>query len=166
MNKNRKGEITTGVMIITFLAVIVGLILLSASTPFIGQATGTGITFVKNVSITPATGVGSIVILTGGSLSGTPQVNNHSGAALPINIANYSIGTCVRSTDGLKGICYTRLKADAAITTVNVSYTYYPDGYAEDGATRSIISLITIFACLAVAIFVLVPIIKDKFGGM
>ena len=159
---NKKAQLSVGMLLLVFIGIVVCLVLINPIASNIGSASQT--VFVKNVTITPGAGAGSIVELTGQEIIGTPQVNNASGAAISINPGNYTITECVRTSDGVKGICYTRLIADASITKVNVSYTYGPIGYVDDTGSQAIIGLILIFAVLAIAIWVLVPVIKEKVG--
>ena len=161
---NKKGEVSVGLIILTFLAVIVGLVLLTSWSPFIGITSDT-VSLVNSSVTVPA--VGACVDLTGQELLSTPQVNNASSGKVISNSGNinFTISERVSSVDGLKRIAYCH-PVTAVINTsqvVNVSYYYGAEGYVEDGGSRSIIGLIGIFAALAIAIAALVPTIREKF---
>ena len=160
---NRNGQIGVGVLISLFIAIIVGLILIQPIATNVEQGTQAvkGLTTATNYSVT---GVKDTKVALRGQELGavTIVVNATTGATIPA--ANYTIAECVRPTDGLKGICYTALDdyttgAIAASGPVKVTYTYYPDGYMDDSASRSIFPLVILFAALAIAVVVLVPII-------
>ena len=160
--ENKKGQISTGVLLVIFVGVIVALALIPAIATQVESTTraNSGVATLTNSTFTtPANG--ATTALTGQELVSTPIVTNASTATV-ITAGNYTIAECVRPTDGLKGICYTTKTAWAAAQSFNVSYTYYPDGYADDGASRSIMGLILIFAMIGIALFVLYPIMKER----
>ena len=101
------------------------------------------------------------VELTGQTLASTELVTN--GTYTVIAAANYTVASCNRPSDGMKGICYKALGigVPAANDTVKVSYTYYPNGYIDDAGGRSMAGLIAIFTALAIAIVALVPALRS-----
>lgn len=162
MIKNKKGQISAGVILVIFVGVVCALALIPAIATQVEQTTraNSGTVTVTNSTITtPANG--AVISLTGQELVGTPIVTNSSEGTV-IAAGNYTIAECIRASDGLKGICYTTKSTYGAARSYNISYAYYPDGYADDGASRSIMGLILIFAMIAIAIFVLYPIMKER----
>ena len=159
---NNKGEITTGVMIGVFVGIIVALVLLSAVSPYIGQSSQTQ--QLVNLTVTPSGTLGTYIDVRGQELLGTPIVTNSSNAVV-IPASNYTIVERVSPIDGLKRIAIT-INPSASTwnaSAINVSYAYGMEGYADDGGARAIIPLITIFAVLAILVFTLYPIMKEKF---
>lgn len=148
MEKNQ----TIGILISGFIAAIIGLILLQSIAVYVEQGTraNSGVATQTNRTITiSGLSSGGIVELPGQELVSTLVVTNGS-TVTAVPTTNYTIAECVRTSDGLKGICYTKTTAGNAFPTVNVSYTYYPDGYIDDAGGRSIAGLIVILAALAI----------------
>lgn len=157
--KNRKGEINVGLVLMTFISIIVGLILMSGSFDFIGQTTNTFT--LRNYTFTfPA--AGSTVDLYGQELINTPGIINRSNGAV-VPASNYTIAEGISSVDGLKRI---RLTANAGYfnnVVTNASYDYGHVGYIDDAGGRSVASLIPIFAAIALLVTALAMVVKEKF---
>lgn len=157
--KDRKGEINTGIVIMTFLSIIVGLILMSGSFDYIGQATNTFT--LSNYTFTfPA--AGSTVDLYGQELINTPAIINRSNGAV-VPASNYTIAESISTVDGLKRI---RLTAKAGYfnnVVTNASYDYGHVGYIDSSGGRSIADLIPIFAAIALVVAALAMVVKEKF---
>lgn len=156
----RKGEITTGAVIMVFLSVIVGLILLSGSFDYIGQATNTFT--LSNYSFTfPA--AGTTIDLYGQELvAGTAAITNRSNNAV-VPASNYTISEGISSVDGLKRI---RLTANAGYfnnVVTNASYNYGHVGYIDDAGGRAIADLIPIFGAIAIIVAGLWLVFREKF---
>jgi len=158
---NKKGQVSIGFLIVAAIAVIIGLVLLSPIASNVDQTTRTvsGTTAVENQTIT-APASGSIVESSGQELVGIPKVYNESGASLVITSPNYTISECVKTSDSLKGICYKALTAEYEGKNINVSYTYYPAGYADDAGSRSIAGIIVLLAAIGIAV-VCIPKVKE-----
>lgn len=160
---NTKAQIGVGVLISVFIAIVVGAIMLNPIASNVEQGTraNTGVMAVNNQTITGV--LNTNLELTGQELVAVSYVTNHTTGAI-IPAANYTVKECVRTSDGMKGICYKPTSAADAEGTgcgkVNISYTYYPNGYMDDAASRTIFPLVILFVCLALALFVLVPIIN------
>ena len=161
---NNKGQ-GIGVLMLIFVAAIVGLTLIVPIANNVEQGTQAvkGLTTSTNYSIT---GIKDTKVALQGQELGavTGVVNATSGATIPA--ANYTIAECIRPTDSMKGICYTALDdyttgAIAASGPVKVTYTYYPDGYMDDSASRSMIGLVVLLSALALVVFVLVMAYKN-----
>lgn len=156
---NNKGEINVGIVLMTFLSIIVGLILLSGTFDFIGQATKTFT--LRNYTFTfPA--AGSTVDLYGQELINTAVITNRSNNAV-VPASNYTISEGISSVDGLKRI---RLTANAGYfnnVAVNASYDYGHVGYIDDAGGRSIADLIPIFGAIAILVAALALVFREKF---
>lgn len=160
--KNKKGEITTGLILMTFLSIIVGLVLLTGSFDFLGQATNTF--YLSNQTYT-APAVSSTIDLYGQELIDTPVVYNRSNmTAGAIASGNYTIAERVSTIDGVKRISYTSNAGSVfAGQPINVSYTYGHLGYIDSAGGRSIADLIPIFAAIALIVAALALIAREKF---
>jgi hypothetical protein len=156
-----KGEITTGIMIVTFIGVIVAMVLLQAVSPFIGQVSQ--VQTMTNATFTPVNG--SWIDLRGQELIGTPIVTNKS-VAVVIPATNYTIAERISSVDGLKRIgFYISDGGNAANWSrnpINISYTYGMEGYADDAGARVMTDMIVLLSVIAILMFVLYPILKEK----
>lgn len=154
---NRNGQIGVGVLITLAIAIIVGMVLMQpiASNVEQGTQTVTGATTVLNVSYTGI--LNTAVELVGQELVTTIAVINNTNISVDVAAANYTIAECVRPSDSLKGICYTASGTDAA-DTVNISYSYYPEGYMDDAGSRAIYNLVILLAALAIAVIVLIRV--------
>lgn len=150
--KNKKGQVTTGLILMTFLSVIVGLVLLTGSFDYVGQATNTFT--LSNYTFTfPA--AGSTVDLYGQELINTAGIINRSNGAV-IPASNYTIAEGISTVDGLKRI---RLTANAGYfngALANASYDYGHVGYIDNAGGRSIADLIPIFGAIAILVAALI----------
>lgn len=164
---NKQGEIGNAVIITIFIGVVIGLILLQGSAVGIGQSTTT-----QNMNRTfTAPAVNGTIDLQGQELITTPFVTwNHtcSNETATVGSGNYTIAEGISSVDGLKRI---RLSVtdNAALSECGtiaskdwtISYTFGPEGYADNSGARSVIGLILIFTSLAIAVIVLKPTLEE-----
>ena len=161
---NNRGQKTgIGILIVLFIGAIVGLVLLQTT----AQETDDALTtrFLANRTIT-APAAGSTTDLVGQELLSTPIVTNASGGGV-VPTTNYTIAEGVSTVDGLKRIRYTTVgPSPFASKSVNVSYTYGPEGYIEDSAGRSIFSLVIILGALALAVFLLIPSLRETLDNL
>lgn len=141
--------------------VFVGAIIVAVFLGSIGDSifSQTNTISLENSTVTgPA--VNGTLDLTGRALVGAAVITNATDGAL----ANGTfIETVTSATTGLRtvqlGINDTGI-ANAA-QSLNVSYTYEPDGYVSTSGGRGIVRLILIIGSLALVIFVIVVFIKD-----
>lgn len=144
-------------IIAIFVGVIIATVLLSSISDSIFDQTTTFT--VTNESVV----VGAInvsVATTGRDLVGAGTVSNSSNASLN------AFGLSVIDNVLISGAKTISLVANDTAsgkvgTTVNVSYTYNPDGYLSDGGARSIASLIVVFGAIAAFMFVIIILIKQ-----
>ena len=152
-------------IMIVFIGLIVTAVLIST----IADTTFTQTNTLENVNATATVAaINGTTDLKGRTLldSGTIDVYNQSAAAVSW-INNLTIQTGISATTGLQSVqLFTHDNAtDLVGLSVNVTYSFEPDGYANNSGTRSITLLIVIFAALAMVVFVLVPFIKDGSMG-
>lgn len=160
---NKKAQMKQiGVLIMVFVAVIVGVALMISSAGTVGTSTTT-ITLTNSTITSPANGAATD--LTGQDLLSTPVVHNASTGAI-IPTTNYTLSERVSPTTGLKTVYFQTDDASIASQSLNVSYTYGPDGYINDSAGRSIAGLITVFFALAIGVIGLIAINKDQLLDM
>lgn len=154
----RKGEMQAGVMIMTFLSIIVGLILLTSTYDFVGQTTNT-FTLANYTFTFPSNG--NTVDLYGQELINTPGfINRSNGVVIPST--NYTVSEGISSVDGLKRIRLTGKSGPFAGVVVNASYDYGHVGYIDDSGGRAVTSLIPIFGAIAVIVAGLVGLAFKK----
>ena len=155
---NNKGEINVGMLLSIFAGVIVALALYTSTIGYYGTTSTTYTITNKTFTTTAA---GTYVDLTGQELITVPTLVNATGG-VP-SATNYSIAEGVSTVDGLKRIRMQIIGSEVASQAVNVSYTYGPEGYIADSSSRSVAGLIAIFAALGIGIFVLYPVLREKF---
>ena len=150
---NNKAQLGIGALVTIAIAAIVCLILFQAVATNVEQGTrsATGaIASGANYQIIATSGVkyelvGQELVTTTSVLNGT------SGGTIPAS--NYTLAECVRPSDGLKGICYTGV--NNGTNKINISYSYYPDGYIDDAGARSIAGIILLLCAIGIAMVVL-----------
>lgn len=154
-NKNQGDFIA---IIAIFVGVIIATVLLSSISDSVFDQTTTFT--VTNESVV----VGAInvsVATTGRDLIGTATIDNSSNAS-----SGQFTGLSVGDTTLINGAKTISIVANDTAstnvgTTVNVSYSYNPDGYLSDGGARSIASLIVVFGAIAAFIFVILVLVAQ-----
>lgn len=164
--KNNKGQAIVGGLIMAFIGVIVALSLLSGN----GGISGNTATLVNsgtvNENLVTLAANGAYLDRPGCvNYAGTPTVINATDSEV-VNAANYTFTTRVSPTLGIKVLTIKTNAARYGSAVVNMSYTCLPQGYAEDSASRSIISLVVMFAAIAVMVFVAYFAYKNFKGVM
>ena len=152
---NKKAQ-SVGLFIGVAIAIIVGLILFQAVASNVeqGTQTNTGVTTATNALYTGV--YNTPVELEGQELVSVTAVTNRTGGTA-VPSANYTIAECVRASDNLKGICYTALDDTdtgnpSASGGVNISYTYYPNGYIDNAGSRAIAGIIILLTAIGIAL--------------
>lgn len=148
-----------GMIIGIFVMAIVGLALFLPVAQQVGASTTT--LDAANASYTmPNNGV--TIDLEGQELISSVVIYNATGTLIPAS--NYTVAEGISATTGLKTITLTNDDTVFQGQSINLSYTYGPDGYIENGGARSIASLIIIFFALGIAVIVLYPTLKERLG--
>ncbi len=144
-------------LLIVFIGAIIAVTFLQTIGDSVFAQTNTAT--VINVTVT-APAINATLDLTGRTLIGTGTIVNASNASSTSNGLIIQTG---RGSSGLESVQLTLndTASDFAGTLVNVSYNYEPDGYLQEGSTRSIAILIVLFGALAILIFVIIVLIKD-----
>jgi len=160
---NRKGNMgMVGVMLMTFMGVIIGLILVGdAIFPTVGQSTT--LSTLTNASITVVT-PGVLIDLPGKHWSSV-TIRNATGTGALIDAGNYTILN--NQIDATTGELTAQLNASgerfSAADAYNVSGTVQPYGYIPESGGRSIALLIAVFSALAIVVIALAPTLKERF---
>ena len=172
---NNKAEtLGIGILIMAFIAIIVGAIIMLS----VGQTVGLSTTSIalgganSNNTLLAANipALGASIDLAGQDLLSTPVVVNGSDGAA-VGSGNYTISEIVSTSTGVKTISFqlddeefskANQTASGSIG-LNITYTYGPDGYINSGAGRSVAGLIIIFMALAIALVALEPTMREKF---
>jgi len=152
-----KGQMEmVGALLIAAVMIIVGLVFFQQSNAFIGTATNTE--YSRNQTVTfPASG--ATVELLGQNIIGSGHIVNNSNGAL-VAASNYTIAQGL-GTDGLTATILTGKLGFFSGQTVNVSYTYEPNGYISSSGGRSVALIIPIFFALLIAVIALVPALRN-----
>lgn len=146
-----------GTFISVFVAIVVALAIYSGGiVENVGNMRNT-YTATNDTITSPAEG--EYTDITGQELIGDYDVINQSGTVIETG----DVQLVERVGDqGVKTISiFSPTNSNYTSTSVNVTYTYGPDGYAEDAGTRSVVLLIALFSALAIATIALWPAIKD-----
>lgn len=146
---SKKAQIGLGAIILSTIAILVGLALYSGSlATSIGVLTQTASATNSTVAM-PAAG-SSVELTACGQKVLTGVVVNTTGPTIPAT--NYSF-TQAAGTDGYLSAYLTGAAGLYGGETVNVSCTSYePKGYVADGGSRAIIALIAIFMALLIVV--------------
>ncbi len=154
MNKKGEGN-TLGVLIMLFIGIIVALALLGGMFEPVGDMTN--IRTATNVTVTSAAAAAGTVTLPGRVNTSSLIVVNMTGDE-PGEV--WTVNFSISNTDSNDRLAILLVTDAAAVTagqngtSVGVSYTYEPEGYNSDSASRSMIDLVLIFAALAILGFV------------
>ena len=147
---DRKGVAGIAAIILLFMGAIVALSLLPQISE--DQTTLTGTVQANNVTYTMAAS-GSSIDLTGQEyISGMIVTNATSGATVPAT--NYTVSEGVSTTTGQKTILLTTNPSTYASQSVNVSYLYGEDGYADSAGARGVAGLIILTSAIGLLGFV------------
>ena len=176
---DNRGQTGIGIFVIAFIAVIVCIALFGSITNTVGEMT-------NKIAVTNESDALTTCVMLNASNGGWDI--NESNAACNITVTNAPSGwkttgcplTSVAVVDSAGGTAYTvdtdyvvfdstgivqmldtedtrNITANTTFTT----YTYCADGYNTDSGSRSIASMILIFAALAIALFVFARIKLD-----
>ena len=167
MNKTGQYAIVGGI-IMAFIAIIIGLSLLSPTVSNAVHSMTATETTATNLVVSTA---GVTTTLTGKHTTDFVAVNaSGAGAA---NAADYTVNNEVILADGTIGstVLWKTSTATDNFTTgagakVNVTYTYQPLGYLPDAGSRGIASVIIIFLAIAIFVIALVPALRNDVIGM
>jgi hypothetical protein len=154
-----------GIIIITAIAIMIGVGLL----PTLGTYTGKMINTPNQTNLSVTTGAnGAYVDLPGQELIGSYSINNHtlSTTSGAITSAGLSISEGVSSVTGYKRVRILTSNATWASKTVNVTYTYGEEGYVDDVAGRAIVPLIIVFFALLIMVVAIIPVFRNGFLEM
>lgn len=154
----KKGEVNgIGILLGIFVAVIAAIVIFQSVATSVGSARTTTTYANQTVTVplkgeyTDISGVQEIL--------GTYTIWNRTTAV----IATDNITLVERvGTDGMKTVSIYNNDGRWNSSSVNVSATFGNDGYIEDSSAWAVTSLIVIFAALAIAVFTLIPILKNN----
>lgn len=153
---NDKGQMNIGLIVVAFVAVIIGLAIYSGSiTSYIGATTQTQ-SVTNHSFIVPA--LGSTIELYGQNIIGTAIVGNSTKS---MGAYNYTIYQGI-GADGLTATLFKNNDTSWGSQRVNATYAFEPDGYVSDGGARAITLLIPIMVVLAIALAALYPALKER----
>ena len=158
---NNKAQ-TAGVLIMVFIALIVGLSLLAGPGGIAGEAARmTTLMEARNTTATLPASLTGRVDLIGQKATNMIVTNATSGVKLQAD--NYTIYNNILLADGTLGSRFGNGGSQVSAwnnTIVNLTYTYEPLGYAADTTVRTIIPLIVIFASLVLVAVAISPVLR------
>ncbi len=146
MNNKGESQGMIGGFIIAFVGIVVAIALFQAIAQDVGVVQNTQTQGADYQVTLPANG--ESIDLVGQEILSTPAVTAVGNGT--VLAANYTISEIVSTSTGVKTISYQVDTVTFENQLVNISYDYGGDGYIEDGGSRSIAGLITIFAALAI----------------
>ena len=145
-------------ILVAFIGILVAVTFISPIANSVD--TQTSIYRVDNATYTVSSTVNGTTDLTGRALITRVAITN---ATEPLDIPSLTLQTGT-GTNGLRSVQLLNndtSNTDYAGKSVNVSYTYEPDGYLPISGARSVASLIILFGALAIVVFALVSFMKD-----
>lgn len=154
-------KIGIGVIMVTFIGVIVGVILFQAIAQNVGSSTDT-ITL-ANSSFTLGEESGS-VYLTDYKLISDVVIYNATGDLVPAD--NYTVTNNVVYNGGLAVQITTGVVNEYANDSANISGTAQPLTYISESGGRSMALLIPIFFALMILAIALIPTARSELIGM
>ena len=159
---NSRGQnFKIGLILTLFIGAIVGIVLLQST----AQQTDSSLSIRQYNATVAAPALNAKKDLVGQEILSTPLVyNTSSGTALAAT--NYTVAEEVSTTDGLKRIVLTTKSAEWAGRNLNISYDYGAEGYIEDAGSRTVFNLVILFGALAIAVFLLVPSLREGLSGV
>lgn len=140
-----------GFILGAFVAIIVALAIFTGGvTTNVGRLTNT-VTLNQNTTVTSPAAGSSTQIYTGiQAVSGCKVTNASTMENVPAS--NYTI-TNYETYNGELGVKYAAKAGNYVSIPINISCSYgEPTGYVTDGGGRTMVSLITIFAALSIAV--------------
>ena len=161
---NKKAEMNRiGLIMGIFIAVIVALVLFQTSAD---QTAGVTTTYrVDNQTVTAPTVTAKYTDLAGvQTVIGTYSITNATSGEVLLS-SNMTLVQRVAS-DGLLGVSLYNKQPSYNSQSVNLTYTYGPDGYVEDSGARSIVAIITLLSALAIAVAVMLPSVRESMKDM
>lgn len=141
-----------------FIGAIITVVFLASITDTIFPQTNTGSSTNQSV-VVPA--INGTLSLAGREVIGTPTIINVTNIGLTgqgLSVETRLIGGAntvvlvANDTAGANGLVG---------STVNVTYSFNPDGFISDSGARSITNLIPIFGALAIVVFIIVVLIAN-----
>lgn len=146
-------------IIVAFMAIIVGISLFIAAGADIAETTNT-VTVSEQTLTAPA--ANASINLNGKLVESGYTFVNATGRELITIPGNFT----VENNQLVSGTLTARLTAGAAAneyqgTSILANYTYQPDGYISESGGRSVATLIMIFFALAIMVVALVPALRS-----
>ena len=155
---NKKGQISMGILIIMFVAAIVGVTLFVVVAQQTGEVTQTGA--LDNFVIAAGANTSTHDFTDLRSMTGVSITNNTNAAAIPAT--NYTISNnFVANGNLVVRLTVTGVTFENEDWNVTATETQGV-GYIGDAGSRSMVLLIPIFFALAIFVAVLSPIMQSK----
>lgn len=148
MNKNNKGQVVVGTLILFFIGAIVALTLIVPSAQNTGLVTNTE--QVTNASLVIPAALNTPVALRGQSATSFTATN---GSGTVINTSSYTVTNYVIDSTGTLSSNVKFILPGYNATTIKVNYVNEPLTYSTDAGTRTVTNLIVVFAALAIVAF-------------
>ena len=162
MNRKAQSEMTMGIIIVTFIAILVGVIFFQAIAQQAGESTtlriiaNESLGTVSNTTIEyiPYRAITSVVIVNGTT----------GGSGNDVVEANYTIiNNVINPADGSLSVSITPLVTSNFVNEDwFISGTVQPQTYVAESGARSVIGLIAIFFALAVMVVALEPTLRSR----
>ena len=161
---NNKGQMEVAALIILFISILVGLVLFLPIAQNVGSVTDTQVfNTTESGTVFTAPASGASTDLTGQELIGDAVVQNGSDGTAIETAGNWTVTEIVSTTTGVKTLSFTTTAgSEFASKSVNLTYTYGPDGYIESAGARSITGLIVLFFALGIAVVAMTPVMRSK----
>ena len=160
---NKKGEENQlGMIIGTFMIIIIGAILLTASAQQVGETTNTIDVVNDTLSSVNGTTLANLPQLNGKFVSNVVVYNGSDDVI--IAAGNYTIfnNQVINGVETALINVSTLANVSILAQDWNISYTNQPTTYISDGGGRAVAGIIIIFFALAILVATLFPTIRNK----
>lgn len=155
---NNKGQAIGGMLLIAFVAIVVGVALFQSSAQNVGSVTNTN---TINSSKTLAVLGSSIYVTECRAISSVALVNVTGGQT--VAASNYTVTNNALDTTGSLSTKITTNDGRWNNTAVYVQGTCQPPTYDDSTGGRSMATLIVIFFAMTIGMVALYPVLKEKY---
>jgi hypothetical protein len=160
---DKKAQLGLGMILITFIAIIVGVILFQAIAQQAGSATT--LSTLVNQSIGEQVN-GTTYYLAGYKAISDVTMLGNGTVGVPLTSTNYTItNNVIHPTTGELTLSILPNSALYSETDWKISGTAESTTYVSNSGARAMVSLIAIFFALAVAVIALTPTLREKILG-
>lgn len=158
---NKKGQMSVGLILITFIAILVGIILFQVIAQQVGRSTT--LDNIANMTIGTQTNGTTYYFANYQSITDVVIYGNASGISKRLDANNYTItNNVINPSNAQLSVGLLPSSADYTATSWNISGTGTPTTYITNSGARGVAGIIAIMFALAIAVVALEPTLRSK----